>query len=136
PPVPLRVYVGVDVGAPRCGVAPGEPAVALAQQVAVAPGLRFRGLHAYQGGAQHLREPDERAAAIADALVLTRAARDAIEDAGIHCAIVTGAGTGTWHHERDSGVWNELQPGSYVFMDADYHRNILAPDEMRFEQSL
>ena len=134
--VTLDVYVEVDVGAHRCGVAPGEPAVALAQQVAVAPGLRFRGLHAYHGGAQHLREPGERAAAIAAAAELARASRDAIEDAGIHCAIVTGAGTGTWHHERDSGVWNELQPGSYVFMDADYQRNTLAPDEMRFEQSL
>ena len=51
-------------------------------------------------------------------------------------AIVTGAGTGTWRHERDSGIWNELQPGSYVFMDADYQRNTLSPDEMRFEQSL
>ncbi|MEO5765939.1 MAG: DSD1 family PLP-dependent enzyme [Casimicrobiaceae bacterium] len=134
--VTLDVYVEIDVGAHRCGVAPGSPAVALAQQVAVAPGLHFRGLHAYHGGAQHLRTPEERAAAIAQAGTLARETRDAIEDAGIHCAIVTGAGTGTWQHERDSGVWNELQPGSYVFMDADYGRNALAPEEMHFEQSL
>ncbi len=134
--VALDVYVEIDVGAHRCGVAPGELAVALAREIAVAPSLRFRGLHAYQGGAQHLREPDARAAAIATAGELARATRDAVEEAGIHCAIVTGGGTGTWHHERDSGVWNELQPGSYVFMDADYQRNALAPDEMRFEQSL
>ena len=132
--VTLDVYVEVDVGAHRCGVAP-DAAVTLAQQIAVAAGLRFRGLHAYHGGAQHLRDPEERAAAIAAAGELARAARDAIEDAGIHCAVVTGAGTGTWRHERDSGIWNELQPGSYVFMDADYQRNTLAPDEMRFEQS-
>jgi D-serine deaminase-like pyridoxal phosphate-dependent protein len=133
--VTLDVYVEVDVGAHRCGVAP-DAAVALAQQIAVAPGLRFRGLHAYHGGAQHLRDPDERATAIVAAGEIARAAREAVEDAGIHCAIVTGAGTGTWRHERDSGIWNELQPGSYVFMDADYQRNTLAPDEMRFEQSL
>ena len=42
---------------------------------------------------------------------------------GVECPIVTGAGTGTWEHELVSGVWNELQPGSYVFMDADYARN-------------
>ncbi|HET9047147.1 MAG TPA: DSD1 family PLP-dependent enzyme [Casimicrobiaceae bacterium] len=134
--VVLDVYVEIDVGAHRCGVAPGAPAVALAQEIAVAPGLRFRGLHAYHGGAQHLREPDERAAAIAAAGELARETRDAIEISGLHCAIVTGAGTGTWHHERDSGVWTELQPGSYVFMDADYRRNTLSPDEMHFEQSL
>lgn len=132
----LDVYVEVDVGAHRCGVLPGAPAVLLAQRVAAAPGLRFRGLHAYHGGAQHLRAPEERSAAIAAAAILARETREAINHAGIHCAIVTGAGTGTWRHERDSGVWNELQPGSYVFMDADYQRNVQAPDEMRFEQSL
>ena len=60
----------------------------------------------------------------------------AIEAAGIACPTVTGAGTGTWQHERDSGVYTELQPGSYIFMDADYQRNALAPDEHHFEQSL
>ena len=60
----------------------------------------------------------------------------AIEAAGIPCPTVTGAGTGTWQHERDSGVYTELQPGSYVFMDADYQKNALAPDQHHFEQSL
>ena len=49
---------------------------------------------------------------------------------------MTGAGTGTWQLERDSRVWTELQPGSYVFMDADYQRNALAADQHAFEQSL
>ena len=49
---------------------------------------------------------------------------------------MTGAGTGTWQHERDSGVYTELQPGSYVFMDVDYQKNALAPDQHHFEQSL
>jgi D-serine deaminase-like pyridoxal phosphate-dependent protein len=49
---------------------------------------------------------------------------------------VTGAGTGTWEHELASGVWNELQPGSYVFMDADYARNTPGDGERRFEHSL
>ena len=134
--VTLDAYVEIDVGAHRCGVLPGAPAVELARLVAVAEGLRFRGLHAYHGGAQHLRDPEARAAAIAEAGVLARDTREMIDDAGIHCAIVTGGGTGTWRHERDSGIWNELQPGSYVFMDANYQRNTLTPDEMRFEQSL
>ena len=49
---------------------------------------------------------------------------------------MTGAGTGTWQLERDSGIYDELQPGSYVFMDADYGRNIAGPADLRFEQSL
>jgi D-serine deaminase-like pyridoxal phosphate-dependent protein len=134
--VSLDVYVEIDVGAKRCGVEPGATASALAQRIAEAEGLRFRGLHAYHGGAQHLRSPAERRDAIGRAASLTRATRDAIQAAGIACSIVTGAGTGTWHHEATSGIWNELQPGSYAFMDADYGRNTLAPDDLAFEQSL
>ena len=66
----LHVYVEIDVGAGRCGVAPGAAAVPLAQAVAAAPGLGFRGLHAYHGAAQHLRKPAERRAAIERASAL------------------------------------------------------------------
>ena len=43
---------------------------------------------------------------------------------GLDCAIVGGAGTGTFEIESASGVYNEMQAGSYVFMDADYARNL------------
>ncbi len=134
--VTLDVLVEIDVGAHRCGVIPGPEAVALAQAIAAAPGLRFRGLHAYHGAAQHLRTPAERRAAIATAVDLARSTRNAIVASGMACPTVTGAGTGTWHLERDSQVYTELQPGSYIFMDADYGRNALAPDDHEFEQSL
>jgi D-serine deaminase-like pyridoxal phosphate-dependent protein len=132
----LDVYVEVDVGAHRCGVDPGEPTVALARAVAGTPGLRLRGIHAYQGAAQHLREPRARADAIAAAVEDVRATRRLLDAAGLRCDVVTGAGTGTWRHERDSGVYDELQPGSYVFMDADYERNVWDASDLRFEQSL
>jgi 3-hydroxy-D-aspartate aldolase len=41
---------------------------------------------------------------------------------GLDCDIVAGAGTGTFEMEGTSGVYNELQCGSYIFMDADYQR--------------
>ena len=132
----LRVLVEIDVGAHRCGVAPGAPAVHLARAVASNPALRFGGLHAYHGAAQHRRDPAERRDAIARAAEWARATRDSIEREGITCPTITGAGTGTWQLERDSGIYTELQPGSYVFMDADYGRNALAPDQPAFEQSL
>ncbi len=134
--VALDVYLELDVGARRCGVAPGTAAVPLARTIAATKGLRFAGLHCYHGGAQHLRMPEERRAAIAQAGVLARSTRDAIEAAAIACPIVTGAGTGTWQLERDSGIWNELQPGSYPFMDVDYARNTAASGDVRFGQSL
>ena len=132
----LHVYVEIDVGAHRCGVEPGAAAVPIAQAAARARGLRFRGLHAYHGAAQHFRKPAERRAAIAQASELAAQTKALIEAAGIECPVVTGAGTGTWQLERDSHVYTELQPGSYIFMDADYARNALAPDDHAFEHSL
>jgi D-serine deaminase-like pyridoxal phosphate-dependent protein len=119
----LDVLVEIDVGAGRCGVAPGEDAVALAAEVAALPGLRFAGLQAYQGAAQHLRGADERRAAIGRAGEMTRRTVAMLAEAGLACATVGGAGTGTYQIEAASGVWNELQAGSYIFMDADYARN-------------
>jgi len=133
--VRLDVLVEVDVGANRCGVEPGEPALRLARAVAGSRHLRFAGIHAYHGAAQHLRTVAERSAAIALAADKARRTRDLLEDEGLECESVTGAGTGTFLFERESGVWTELQPGSYIFMDADYGRNAWEGFP-RFEQSL
>ncbi len=134
--VALDVYVEVDVGANRCGVAPGEEAVRLARQIAASPSLRFMGLHCYHGPAQHLRLPQERAAAIASAVEAARSTRTAIEACGIAVERVTGAGTGSFLHERDSGVFNEIQAGSYVFMDRDYGDNQRGENDVAFEHAL
>ena len=83
--VSIAVLVEINVGANRCGVAPGAPAVAVAQAVVRTPGLTLRGIHAYQGGAQHLRTPEERRAAIARAVSLARETKAAIEAAGMPC---------------------------------------------------
>lgn len=130
----LDVFVEVDVGHGRCGVAPAA-AGALAQQV-VANGLRFAGLQAYHGRAQHLRGPDEREAAIRQAAARVRAAQAAVTANGIACPLVTGGGTGTFPLEADSGVYGELQAGSYLFMDRDYADNVAADGVAPFEQAL
>jgi 3-hydroxy-D-aspartate aldolase len=119
----LDVYVEIDVGTFRCGVAPGEAAVELAKQVSASKHLRFAGLHAYHGAAQHQRTHAARGANIHAACEHAAATRQALRGAGLDCAIVTGAGTGTYLFEATSKVYNEIQPGSYIFMDADYGRN-------------
>ena len=134
--VTLDAYVEVDVGAGRCGVAPGGPAVELALTIVGELGLRFGGLHCYHGAAQHLRTPAGRRDAIAAAAERTLASKRAIERSGLEVPVITGAGTGTWEHELASGVWNELQVGSYAFMDADYARNTRGEGEKRFAHSL
>ena len=121
--VVLDVLVEVDVGAHRCGVAPGAPAAALGAAVAACTNLRFAGLQAYQGAAQHVRKVAERREAIAGAVADVRQTQALLRAAGIACDYVTGAGTGSYMFEATSSVYCELQAGSYVFMDADYARN-------------
>jgi len=119
----LDVYVEIDVGAGRCGVAPGEQAAVLAKAIQGAKGLDFAGLQCYHGAAQHLRTPDERAQAINQAVAAAVKSRQAIESLGIAVPIITGAGTGSFVLERDSGVFGEIQAGSFIFMDRDYADN-------------
>ena len=136
PQARIDVLVEIDVGQGRCGVPPGAPALALAQAVARLTQLRFAGLHAYHGRAQHLRGAAERRESIAAAVQAARHTRDLITAAGLPVPLVTGSGTGTLVHEAASGVYGELQAGSFLFMDADYARNEREPAQPVFEQSL
>jgi D-serine deaminase-like pyridoxal phosphate-dependent protein len=135
----LDVFVEIDVGQGRCGVAPAA-AGALAHQVVSHGlpdrGMRFAGLQAYHGRAQHLRGAAEREAAIRHAVALVRAAQASVTSAGMACPLVTGAGTGSFVFEAASAVYGELQAGSYLFMDADYAANEPAPHAPRFEHAL
>jgi len=130
----VDVFVEIDVGQGRCGVPPAA-AGALAHQV-VAHGMRFAGLQAYHGKAQHLRNCNEREAAIRHSVGLVRAAQASITATGLRCPLVTGGGTGSFVFEAASGVYGELQPGSYVFMDRDYSANEFANRGPRFEHAL
>ncbi len=122
--VTLDVLVEIDVGAGRCGVAPGAPALALAQKIDQSAHLNFGGLQAYHGSAQHIRDYEGRRKAIESATAMTSETVSLLAKNGLDCGIVGGAGTGTFQFEAASGVYNELQAGSYIFMDADYGRNL------------
>jgi len=119
----LDVLVEIDVGGRRCGAAPGAPAARIAERIAGSAHLSFAGLQAYHGSAQHVRAAAERSEHIARAVQHVRDTLAALQAAGLEANIVGGAGTGTYEHEAASAVYNELQPGSYIFMDADYARN-------------
>jgi D-serine deaminase-like pyridoxal phosphate-dependent protein len=132
----LDVYIELEVGMGRCGIAPGEPALALAREIVRSPNLRFGGLQAYHGRAQHVRSMAERRACIAGAAEAVRATKRVLEKEGITTPLVTGAGSGTFMFEVESGAWDEIQPGSYIFMDVDYARNEWAAPLPRFQHAL
>lgn len=129
--VSMDVLVEINVGADRCGVEPGEPALALAGAIAASPSLRYAGLQAYHGRAQHVRSWVERRDAIQAASEAAARTRDLLAQHGLTTGVISGGGTGTHPFELGSGVYTELQAGSYVFMDADYGRNLGESGEAR-----
>jgi 3-hydroxy-D-aspartate aldolase len=129
----IECLVEIDCGAGRCGVKTTPEVIAIARAIDAAPGLRFSGLQAYQGAMQHLDRYEDRKAKIDLAVAQVKDAVDGLKAAGLNCDIVGGGGTGSYYFEGTSGVYNELQCGSYAFMDADYGR-ILDKNGHRIDQ--
>jgi 3-hydroxy-D-aspartate aldolase len=129
----IECLVEIDCGAGRCGVTTTAEVVEIARAIDAAPGLKFSGIQAYQGSAQHLNKYEDRKAKIDIAVAMAKNAVAALKADGLECDIVGGGGTGSYNFEGNSGVYNELQCGSYAFMDADYGR-ILDKDGRRIDQ--
>ncbi|MBW4710078.1 DSD1 family PLP-dependent enzyme [Roseobacter sp. YSTF-M11] len=129
----IECLVEIDCGAGRCGVTTTPAVVEIAKAIDAAPGLKFAGIQAYQGAMQHMDSYDDRKAKIDIAVAQVKDAVDTLKAEGLECDIVGGGGTGSYYFEGNSGVYNELQCGSYAFMDADYGR-ILDKDGNRIDQ--
>lgn len=130
----LTLLVDIDVGHHRTGIAPGEPAAALAAQIAQSPALAFAGIQGYAGHVQHIVDRAERETESAQAMEKLRLTRDLLAARGLAPRIVSGGGTGSFDIDPARGVLTELQCGSYVFMDRQY--NDVWPDGPPFETSL
>ena len=120
--VTVECLVEIDCGAGRCGVQWGDPVVAIAKKIDGSSGLVFSGIQAYQGAAQHIHDFEERKAKIDIAVKQVSDTLDMLKAEGLECDIIGGAGTGSYYFEGSSGIYNEMQCGSYIFMDADYQR--------------
>ncbi|NOD77794.1 MULTISPECIES: 3-hydroxy-D-aspartate aldolase BhcC [unclassified Ruegeria] len=118
----IECLVEIDCGAGRCGVTTTPEVIAIAKAIDAAPGLKFAGIQAYQGAMQHMDLYEDRKAKIDIAVAQVKDAVDGLAAEGLDCDIVGGGGTGSYYFESTSGVYNELQCGSYAFMDADYGR--------------
>ncbi len=129
----LEVFVEIDCGAGRCGVTTTPAVIEIAKAVEAAPNLKFTGIQAYQGAMQHLDTYEARKEKLDIAIAMVKDAVDGLKAEGIDCELVSGGGTGSYYFESNSGVYNELQCGSYAFMDADYGR-ILDENGNRIDQ--
>ncbi|OED50801.1 alanine racemase [Rhodobacteraceae bacterium (ex Bugula neritina AB1)] len=129
----LEVFVEIDCGAGCCGVTTTAAVVEIAKAVTAAENLRFSGIQAYQGAMQHMDSYEDRKAKLDIAIAHVADAVEGLKAEGIACELVSGGGTGSYYFESNSDVYNELQCGSYAFMDADYGR-ILDKDGNRIDQ--
>jgi 3-hydroxy-D-aspartate aldolase len=128
----LGVFIEIDCGAGRCGVTSTAAVLEIARALRGAKNLTYRGIQAYQGAMQHMDSFDDRKARIDAAIAQVGDAVAALKAEGIETELVSGGGTGSYYFESNSGLYNELQCGSYAFMDADYGR-ILDRDGKRID---
>lgn len=117
---PLTVFIDVDPGAHRTGVASPEAALALAEAIVAAPNLRLGGVQFYCGSQQHIERWADRFAAVESLTAYLTTVIDGLKAAGHSIPIVTGSGTGTFAIDAQLGVLTELQCGSYIFLDREY----------------
>jgi 3-hydroxy-D-aspartate aldolase len=118
---PLSVFVDIDPGIRRTGVASPEAALVLARRIKETPQLSFGGVQMYCGAQQHIESFADRRAAISDRTAYLSTILDLLRGAGIEVPLITGGGTGTHRIDAELGVYTELQVGSYVFMDRQYN---------------
>jgi D-serine deaminase-like pyridoxal phosphate-dependent protein len=116
----LSVFIDLDPGLHRTGIQPGEPALKLRETIASLPGLRFGGLQFYEGRLMHRRGFEERRKASLDAFAKAVETRRLMENRGFEVPVLSGGGTGTYNIDCEVPELDDIQVGSYIFMDAEY----------------
>ena len=128
----LKVLIEVNVGQNRTGVDHPEEAAELARHISKQSGVELAGIQAYGGSNQHIVAFENRRDI--ELLSLERAvnARRAVEKAGFPVGILTVGGTGTYNIDTEIPEVTEIQPGSFIFMDAHYS-SIGGPNSVEFK---
>lgn len=120
--VELDVIVDVDVGMGRTGCRPRVDATQLAVAASSLPGIRLRGIMGYEGHLLTIPDPDEKKAAIFEAMNMLQQTRDAMLEHGVCCDIVSAGGSGSFWITGQHEAVTELQCGGGAFGDLFYQR--------------
>ena len=132
----LDVLCDVDVGLARTGVRGANEAIAIVERLAACSQLRFAGVQGYAGHVQHIAGRERRWEANALSMQALSQITDSLETNGHPVTLRTGGGTGTSLIDVEFGLLNELQVGSYVFMDREYRDALAGDREGEYRQSL
>jgi 3-hydroxy-D-aspartate aldolase len=132
----LDVLVDVDVGMGRTGCPDIAAAATLGRQIATAPALAYAGIQGYWGNLQQVSPFAERSRLIGLQADRLRAVIAQLTSAGLAPAVVTGGGTGSHRIDAATGLFTEIQPGSYLFMDSCYGAISISETDNPFTPSL
>ncbi len=119
---PVHLLIEVDIGMGRCGVAPGTSARMLAEEILRTEGVRFAGLQAYEGHLVNVLDRAERSERARAAMQLALDTRTLLEERGISVACTSGCSSATYDSTGIMPGVTEIQAGTYVTMDRQYHR--------------
>ncbi|KAH4802546.1 hypothetical protein HBI23_182950 [Parastagonospora nodorum] len=120
----IAVLIDLDVGLHRTGIQPGEPALKLAACIAQLDHMALIGVQGYEGHLQHVHSFEERKAKCLESMQILTSTANALREAGHQIDVVTTGGTGTAEFCVSVPGVNEVQPGSFIFMDTDYRAAI------------
>ena len=127
----VDVFVDLDPGMGRTGIETGDKTLQLVRHIGESNSLNLSGLQMYAGNCMHIEGFSERKQKYAHLLSKGIETLALLDEAGIVIPVVSGGGTGTYNMESDLGLINELQAGSYAFMDIEY-RDIGGVDSEQF----
>jgi len=117
----LLVLIDIDPGLGRTGIAPGDELLKLAAFIQdECSHLNLQGLQIYAGHCMHIVSAEVRYEKYQRALQAGQDAKQLLEAEGYVLPLLSGGGTGSYEFEPDVGLLNELQAGSYAFMDIEY----------------
>ncbi len=118
--VAIGVIIELNTGMDRAGVLPGAAVVTLARAVSDYPGLRLRGLMAWEGHTMEIEDESLRRTAIERAVCLLCESAEQCRQAGIPIEIVSCGGSGTFTVTAHQPGITEIQAGGAVFNDMTY----------------
>ena len=113
----IDIYIEYDCGANRCGIKSFNEINKLIEIIKKMANLNFVGFQAYNGSIQHIEDYKKRQKEVKNTC-------DKIRKLKAHfikySPFITGVGTGCFDLEVFEDIYDEIQVGSYAFMDAHY----------------
>jgi D-serine deaminase-like pyridoxal phosphate-dependent protein len=121
----IGVYIDINVGMNRTGIAPDENALALYEAITKIDGIHFMGLHVYDG--QHRQaDPAEREKACDEAFQAVYGLLDLMESKGYSRPFIIAGGSPSFsiHAQKTD---RDCSPGTNIFWDHGY--GLICPEQ-------